>query len=107
MERTTCKPSKLSDLGRNLFLVALIPLLPALPGGSASAAPSRERISFNADWRFVKGDPADTGEQLGYNNIKDWVNATGPEFTTNPPAQRPQGNLGDKVTYTQPGFNDS
>jgi hypothetical protein len=25
----------------------------------AAANPSRERISFNADWRFQKGDPVD------------------------------------------------
>src|SRR5215471_15160996 len=107
MERTTCKPSKLFKLGRTLFLAALTPILPVLPARSAPAAPARERISFNGDWRFVKGDPADTGDQLSHNNIKAWVNSTGPEFTTNPPVQRPQGDLGDKVAYTEAGFNDS
>ena len=107
MERTTCNPSTLSHRVRTLLVAALISVLPALPTGWVSAAPARERISFNSDWRFVKGDPANTGDQLSYSNIKTWVNATGPEFTTNSPVQRPQGNLGDNVAYTQPAFNDS
>src|SRR3974377_881324 len=107
MEQITCKPVKLSKLGGPLFLIALVAFLASPTTRSASAAPARERVSFNADWRFVKGDPADAGDQLSYNNIKDWGNATGPGFTTNSPAKRPEGNLGDKVAYTQPGFNDT
>ena len=77
----------------------------------------RERISFNADWRFTKDDPngaAGTVEtqnlaSLRYSNIKDWVMATGTEFTKDPNLankKRPAGNLGADVAYTQPGFDD-
>src|SRR5262249_13474668 len=72
-----------------------------------AASPVRERLSFNADWLFIKDDPADTGDKLSYTNITDWVNATGNEFSTNAPRQRPAGNLGADVPYTGKGFDDS
>ncbi len=75
------------------------------------AAPDspRERLSFNADWRFTKGDPAGVGTQLAYANIKTWLLPSGAAFTADPAAQlkRPEGNLAADVAYTQPGFNDS
>jgi beta-galactosidase len=68
----------------------------------------RQRISFNADWRFQKNDPADTGDQLAYAKIKDWVVATGSDFLnagmTKP--KRPEGDLGEGVSYTQTAFDD-
>ncbi len=69
----------------------------------------RERISFNADWRFMQGDPNGAGDRLSYNTIKDWVTATGVEFTKDPNLtnkKRPSGNVGAEVAYTQPGFDD-
>jgi beta-galactosidase len=80
---------------------------PAGAGGAPAAAPARERILFNTDWRFVKGDPADTGDKLRYPNIRQWLLPTGARFSTNEPFARPGGELGDDVTYTQSGFNDS
>lgn len=75
---------------------------------SPAPAPVRERISFDSDWRFIKGDPADAGNQLSYTNIKAWVAPTGAEFKHNsPPPERPQGNLGDNIAYTQPGCDDT
>lgn len=81
--------------------------LGASPAQPSTSPPVRERISFNADWRFQKDDPAGTGDKLSYTNITDWVNATGNEFTTNEPHQRPAGNLGADVAYTGKGFDDS
>ncbi|HEY9509036.1 MAG TPA: beta-galactosidase GalB [Verrucomicrobiae bacterium] len=74
-----------------------------------SPAPQvRERISFNADWRFEKNDPAGAEGNLAYTNIKDGVTATGNEFTTNSQTvSRPEGNPGADVIYTQAGFDDS
>ena len=69
----------------------------------------RERISFNADWRFTKDDPNGAAGKLGYSDIKDWVTATGAAFTKDPNLankKRPAGNLGAEVAYTQPGFDD-
>ncbi|RPJ59813.1 MAG: DUF4982 domain-containing protein [Acidobacteria bacterium] len=75
---------------------------------TAAPASPRERLSFNSDWRFIKGDPPGTGDTLKYENIKPWVNATGPEFAPGiPPLKRPEGTLGEDVAYTQPNFDDS
>ena len=80
-------------------------------GNLLVAAPDapRERLSFNADWRFTKGDPAGVGTQLAYDNIKAWLLPSGAAFTANPAAQakRPEGNLAADVAYIQPGFNDT
>jgi beta-galactosidase len=82
------------------------------PGGlqqSKAQASARERISFNTDWRFVKDDPNGTADKLSYKNIRDWVMATGAEFTDDPnlaARKRPAGNLGADVAYTQAEFND-
>jgi len=77
-----------------------------LASAESTDIPIRERLSFNSNWRFKKGDPTGTGNELSYAKIKDWVEATGSEFTTNAHT-RPEGNLGDDVIYTQPEFNDS
>ena len=81
-------------------------VLPALAYGQQ--LPSRERLSFNADWRFKKDDPSGSEGLLSYEKIKDWVNATGNEFVTRADARkpRPSGNLGDTVPYTQRNFDD-
>lgn len=78
---------------------------------SASAAlAGRERVSFNDDWRFTKNDPAGTGEQLSYENLKPWLLPSAARFTKRNPdvanARRPEGNVGADVSYTQPGFDD-
>ncbi len=76
---------------------------------AGGAKPIRERISFNADWRFAKGDPNGAAGRLSYNDIRDWVLATGVAFTKDPNfanKKRPAGNLGADVAYTQPGFDD-
>jgi beta-galactosidase len=71
----------------------------------------RERVSFNAGWRFEKGDPAGMTNSLAYANIKDWVEATGAEFTRNAELAaktRPAGEPGGgNISYAQSGFNDS
>ena len=73
--------------------------------------PPRERVSFNAGWRFVKGDPAEMTNSLAYANIKDWVEATGAEFTRNPELAAktsPAGNPGGgNISYAQSNFNDN
>lgn len=87
-------------------MLGLIALLgPALRG--ADAGP-RQRLSFNADWLFARGDPDGTGDQLAYKSIRDWVIATGSDFLNPgyPKPVRPQGSLGEAVSYTQPGYDD-
>jgi beta-galactosidase len=75
----------------------------------AAQAPVRERVSFNADWRFARDDPNGAAGKLSYTNIRDWVLATGVAFTKDPNfanRERPAGNLSADVAYTQPGFDD-
>ncbi len=69
----------------------------------------RERLSFNADWRFQKDDAAGTGDQLSYEKIKDWITGTGKELTINYEARkpsRPDGSLDDIVSYARRTFDD-
>jgi beta-galactosidase len=79
--------------------------------GAAPAKSPRERISFDADWRFIKGDPDDAANKLAYSAIKDWVEATGSAFTTNAAMLakvRPEGNPGGlDPSFAQNAFNDS
>jgi beta-galactosidase len=95
-----------------LFCLASAAFAPAVPTPSAAARTAsadapRERVSFNADWRFQKGDPADAEGRLAYDKIKPWVNATGNEFVADAAkTRRPEGELGGDVPYTQPGFDD-
>ncbi len=85
--------------------VLAFPFFTMLAG--AQPAP-RERLSFNDAWRFTKDDPAGTGDKLSYPQIKDWVTATGSDFVKDGAShERPKGNLGEDVPYTQAGFDDS
>src|SRR6185369_5095630 len=70
----------------------------------------RERTSFNENWRFQKDDPKGAEGVLAYQNIKNWVRATGNEFVLTSDAVksvRPAGNLGENVAYTKTNFDDS
>ena len=65
---------------------------------------------MNAGWRFTKNDPAELGDQLSYEKIKDWILPMGADLTKNAALaakQRPAGNPGSKVAYAQKEFNDS
>lgn len=81
-----------------------------LAGSAARGQPEspRERTSFNADWRFTKNDPANTGDALSDAKLKPWWLPTGDEFlhATAPRPVRPEGNIGADVPYTQPTFDD-
>lgn len=93
------------------FLSAAI--IGGLIGLQLLAAPdlayARERLSLNAGWKFTKDDSTNATDPLSYSNIKDWVNATGMEFTrTAAPAAKPDGQPGGgDVAFAQPGFDDS
>jgi beta-galactosidase len=85
-------------------------LVVILASASCAAQPvGRERVSFNADWRFAKGDPNGTADKLSYTNTRDWVLVTGVSFTKDPNLagkKRPAGNLGEDVAYIRPSFDD-
>ena len=98
---------------RRLLVLAIMPAmitaaLTVCATAVLAASPVRERLSFDSDWRFTKGDPAGISNELSYPNIKPWVMANGNEFVkdgTN--VSRPSGDLGADVSYIQPGWNDA
>jgi len=101
-------------LGGNWFQASwyLIAVLVSIPNflavAESTAVPVRERLSFDSNWLFMKGDPPGTGDELNYAKIKPWVTATGNEFIRDgKPTSRPAGNLGGNVSYVQPGYDDS
>jgi beta-galactosidase len=84
-------------------------LLTVAPLACAQNITTRERLSFNADWRFKKDDPTGTEGRLAYEKIKNWVTHTGNEFAIDDGAikhARPKENLGADVPYTQRSFDD-
>src|ERR1041384_3714233 len=94
-----------------LFRLGLLCFLAGVASPDALSQPrNRDRILFNDNWRFTKGDPEGTGDRLSYAKIKDWVTRTG-ENMRNPanatPKQRPEGRLGADVAYTRSEFNDA
>jgi beta-galactosidase len=93
-----------------LFLITSWVLCVFCKPAAAQPVSPAERTSLNDGWRFAKGDPAGTDGKLAYDGIKDWVEATGAEFTTNPvfaAKTRPAGNPGGEVSCAQNNFDDS
>ncbi|HKX28733.1 MAG TPA: beta-galactosidase GalB [Blastocatellia bacterium] len=90
-----------------LWFGLLMMSLPAVAQTSAGGS-IRERLSLNADWRFQKSDPADAGDQLKYDRIKERVLAASGDLK---PGRRTGGqtreNLGGQISYVQAGFDDS
>ena len=69
----------------------------------------REQVSLNSGWRFTKGDPGSSDEQLSYANLKDWILPTRADLV--PDAKAPatisrNGHIGRDVTYSQINFDD-
>ena len=89
------------------FLVAGAALSATLFAAGADPAPL-DRVSFNAGWRFQKGDPADVGDALAYDKIKSWIVATGDELLNSMAVRsaRPDGNPGGEIPFAMPGFDD-
>ncbi|HTV39886.1 MAG TPA: beta-galactosidase GalB [Candidatus Sulfotelmatobacter sp.] len=89
-------------------ILATFGLLVSLIFGGTMAY-SAQRTSFDDDWRFIKGDPADAYNKLFYSVIENWVMASGSEFTRDPAlaVNRPKGNPCNPFSYIQSGFDDS
>jgi beta-galactosidase len=94
-----------------LFHLVWLAFLPAVL--AADTPVSRERISFNADWRFIHGDSPEVGDALTYERIKDWVLPTGDHLLNFRPVPRPRpsGAPGEHLKhgpdYSRAEFNDS
>ncbi|HWV99816.1 MAG TPA: beta-galactosidase GalB [Candidatus Acidoferrum sp.] len=75
---------------------------------AAEPASPRERLPFNSDWRFIKGDPAGAEGKRDYQTLKPWLLAANPDFAPGSVSpSRPAGNPGGEVSYTQPDCDDS
>ncbi|HKB92425.1 MAG TPA: beta-galactosidase GalB [Opitutaceae bacterium] len=75
----------------------------------ARGAELRERINFDSDWRFLRGDSPDAGDSLGYLKMKPWLLATGTDLINVGVARptRPSGDPGSSISFVQPSFDDS
>jgi beta-galactosidase len=76
---------------------------------TSSAGPadlSRERLPFNEDWRFAKGDPAGLGNQLSYPVLKDWLKPSAQSFARATNAIPSGAKPGEQVSYARPEFDD-
>jgi beta-galactosidase len=79
-----------------------------LPGHSSAAEPSpRERLSFNSNWLFIKGDPTNSEAKLDYQTLKPALTTAGAELSTNTPPAKFTGNPGTNVPYAQASLDDS
>jgi beta-galactosidase len=78
------------------------------PVGAADSGSPRERLSFNADWRFAKGDPCGVEDKLDYKTLLPWLLSANIEFSSNASRTiKPEGNPGTEVPCTSAGYDDS
>ena len=89
-----------------LILLALVVGLSGRARGD-DQAPIRSRTSFDADWRFQKGDPAGVGDSLSYARIKDAVIASSAAFLSGSASIPTPRQIGTDVPYVQSDFDDS
>ncbi len=75
-----------------------------------TALPARERLSFDAGWRFHRGEAPDEAGRAGYETLRPWIVATRADLIADPTqrAARPGGEpAASAVSFVQPGFDDS
>ncbi|KAI1176479.1 glycoside hydrolase family 2 protein [Nemania sp. FL0916] len=90
------------------LLLAAIPQFAAAapPKPPAPAAATRERLDFNAGWRFSRF--VENPDGLSYDILKDWVLPSSNDFITGAKHERPDGTPpGDDVQYVKSDFDDS
>jgi beta-galactosidase len=90
------------------FIGALIVLLAVTRVSAESVV--RDRIDFNAGWRFLKSDDANwTAAQLDYAVTKSFLLAASGDLLgpLTPKPARPVGNVGGEIAQVQMGFDDS
>ncbi len=74
-----------------------------------ATAAVRERLPFNSDFRFFRGDASGVGDSLSYAALEPWLDATGTDLLSDGYAKpvRPPGNPGAHVDFVAPEFDDS
>jgi beta-galactosidase len=98
-----------NHLFHSAFVTAVL-LVIAFFTDTARAVNVRERISFNSEWRFTKGDPTNTETKLDYATLKPWLLPTGADLTKNSTnaTTRPSGESpGANADYVELLFDDS
>jgi beta-galactosidase len=112
-----------SPCGHLILCVGLLVFFAAGAGIAFGGDPPRERISINKDWRFTKGDPAESAKTLVYEQwkawpqqaqgkeaeaLKPWILPSGNKFIQDASRwyARPEGNPGGDVPYVRPDFDD-
>lgn len=74
--------------------------------GRQAETPGRERIDFNAGWRFSRFTT--NPDSLSYNTLKNWILPSANDFINGTKHERPPGTPpGTNVQYSLVGFNDS
>ena len=89
------------------FGIILPLLLGFLPCATAKAEPAqtRQRILFNSQWRFKKGDPAEAGDRLNYLKnpaVRDAFLASASEQGIS----MEQARLGEEIGFSRQSFED-
>jgi beta-galactosidase len=102
---TTLSKNMTPPLARHL-LSALLACAVFFALAATASAQVRERLLFDSNWRFTRGDSADIGDQLSYAKIKDWVLPAGNPFSTNAPHLMPQTDPATVVSYAENDFDD-
>jgi beta-galactosidase len=94
---------------RLLTVLAIVSFFHTPLSAAATAAPSRERLPFNGNWRFTKGDPPDSTADLSYARLKSWILPTGNPFIREAGRRFPvpDNSFLDAISYTEPAFDDS
>src|SRR6266436_408412 len=79
------------------------------PARSFAAEPSspRQRLSFNSNWLFIKGDPTNSEAKLDYQTLKPGLTTASADLSTNTQPAKFTGSPGTNVPYAQASFDDS
>lgn len=89
-------------------LLAVVLIVGSFSQARAAGSEGRERTSFNADWRFQKGDPAEVQDTLTYGKVKPWLLPVGADLVhySAAPVVRPEGEIGNSVSYVKSDYDD-
>jgi len=92
----------------NRICLLAVGLVLSSPTQVHAAEEGRERTSFNANWRFQKGDPSEVQDTLTYAKVKPWLLPVGADLVqyNSTPVTRPEGDLGDSVAYAKTEYDD-
>jgi beta-galactosidase len=106
-------PQKTSASFPVLWAATIFALAAALVSSCAGPAPAltieapvRERINFDANWRYTQNDPAEAGDTLAYARLKPDLLANS-NFADYVVRANPARNPGQNVSYVKPDFDDS